>query len=58
MIRLVNKLLCSGAKERGWNFLDVYSATTTDTGISNKKWHLDAHHLKPVFYAQVEEWLI
>jgi hypothetical protein len=57
MIRLVNELLCTGAKHRGWRFLDVHAATSNDEGVSNKQWHIDGHHLKPSFYAQSGQWL-
>ena len=58
MIRYVNNLLYTGAKDRGWNFLDVHTATTTDEGISNNKWHIDGYHLKPIFYDQVDQLLV
>ncbi len=58
MIRYVNELLCAGANARGWGFLDVHAATATDEGISNKKWHIDGHHLRPIFYNHVDQWLV
>jgi hypothetical protein len=58
MIRDVNGELKLGAFQRGWSFLDVYSATTTEEGLGNGDWHLDAYHLKPVFYTQAEKWLL
>jgi len=58
MIRSVNDRLRAKALENGWWFLDVYSATVNDAGVSNKKYHIDSHHLNPVFYQDAEQYLI
>ena len=58
MIRKVNDKLKSLTLSNGWNFLDVYSATVAEDGKSNKKYHIDGHHLKPSFYQEIDKWLI
>ena len=34
-------------KEKGLDFLDVYTLTNRGDGFSNAKWHLDSYHLSP-----------
>ena len=58
MIKTVNETLKKYTLEKDWRFLDVYNATLGEDGKSNKKWHIDAYHLKPQFYLGVNEWLI
>ncbi|OHE19117.1 MAG: hypothetical protein A2540_08140 [Sulfurimonas sp. RIFOXYD2_FULL_37_8] len=58
MIKQVNEKLKELTLQNGWNFLDVYSATVGEDGISNKKWHIDGYHLSPIFYIQADQWLI
>jgi len=48
MIAAVNKQLEEEIFQRGWNFLDVYSATR-----GNKRWHIDDYHLKPEIYSVI-----
>jgi len=57
MVRKVNELLCKESLMRGWSFLDVYSATVNDLGLSNGKWHLDGWHMHPSFYANAYPWV-
>lgn len=57
MIKEVNIRLEQGAISRGWQFLDVYTATANEQGTSNRLWHLDPHHLKPKFYVEAERWI-
>lgn len=57
MVGQVNAALAAGAREKGWNFLDVYSATVAENGRSHGQLHLDTIHLKPLFYADAERWL-
>ncbi|MFA5427002.1 MAG: SGNH/GDSL hydrolase family protein, partial [Sulfurimonas sp.] len=52
MIKQVNEKLKNLTLEKGWNFLDVYSATLGEDGKSNKKWHIDGYHLQPIFYTE------
>lgn len=58
MIKKVNEKLKELTLAQNYNFLDVYSATVDESGISNKKWHLDGYHLQPIFYTQANKWLI
>lgn len=58
MIIKVNTKLQNETLQKGWNFLDVYSATLGDDGKSNKKYHIDTIHLKPSFYIEADKWLI
>lgn len=59
MIKTVNYKLKELTLINGWNFLDVYSATVSEDGKSNKKWHIDDYHLNPIFYAEeANKWLI
>lgn len=58
MIREVNLGIEKGAHSRGWRYLDVYSATAGEAGMSNGKWHLDGHHLQPRFYCdEARKWI-
>lgn len=57
MIHQVNRLIKDLTKLRGWNFLDVWSATANPDGISNSLWHIDGFHLKPAFYSDAAKWL-
>jgi len=57
MICEVNRLIKDLTKVRGWNFLDVWSATANLDGIGNSLWHLDGWHLKPTFYSEANKWL-
>lgn len=57
MIRAVNLRIETVAHSRGWKYLDVYSATAGEDGMSNGKWHLDGHHLEPRFYAESRKWI-
>lgn len=57
MIRNVNLCLMKETNRRGWRFLDVHAATTDANGASNKKWHLDSHHVQPLLYAHAETWI-
>lgn len=56
MIRDVNQQIESGALSRGWKFLNVYLATSAEDGISHGKWHLDSHHLQPLYYKYAVNW--
>ncbi|MGJ0319217.1 hypothetical protein NG767_10785 [Aliarcobacter cryaerophilus] len=58
MIRKVNKKMEELCLNKGYNFLDVYSATVGVDGKSNNKWHIDSFHLKPSFYTEADKWLI
>lgn len=58
MIKQVNEKLNELTLEKGWNFLDVYTATVAEDGKSNKKWHIDGYHLQPLFYTEADKWLI
>ena len=59
MIKIVNDKLKELTLEKGWYFLDVYSATLGDEGKSNKKWHIDGYHLSPLFYVEeADKWLV
>ena len=58
MIKQVNEELKTLTLNMNWNFLDVYSATVDEDGKSNKKWHIDGHHLSPIFYRQADKYLI
>jgi hypothetical protein len=57
MIRKVNIELEAATRERGWSFLDVYSATANIDMEGNGEWHLDGWHLKQSFYVGVDRWL-
>ncbi len=57
MIRQINIYLKKKALEMDWSFLDVYSATVNEMGLSNKKWHIDGYHLIPGFYLNSEFWI-
>ena len=58
MIKQVNEKLQELTLEKGWNFLDVYSATVGEDGMSNKQWHIDGYHLQPIFYTEADKWLV
>ena len=58
MVKLVNARLKAGAAQRGWRFLDLHAATSDALGKSHGRWHLDAYHLRPGFYAEAQNWLI
>lgn len=47
LIRVFNQVLRDMSLIRGFEFLDVYTMTANDNGISNGKWHIDEFHLKP-----------
>lgn len=57
MIALFNAVIKQHALDKGWRFLDVYTATHGEDGQSNLKWHIDYFHLQPGFYAFAHEWL-
>jgi tetratricopeptide (TPR) repeat protein len=52
MFEAVNAALAAGAAARGWRFLDVYGPTRAADGRANGLWHIDDHHLSPLFYAE------
>lgn len=56
MIHAFNECLRNGVLARGWGFLDVYAATASANGESNRHWHLDGMHLSPGFYQVAERW--
>ena len=58
MISYTNERMKNKSNEAGFCFLDVYSATVGADRKSNKKWHLDDYHLSPLFYTQLDSWLI
>ena len=47
VIKKFNSILKNKTKEKGLNFLDVYTLTNRGDGFSNAKWHLDSYHLSP-----------
>lgn len=47
IIKIFNLCLKKHVVESGLKFLDVYELTDQGDGISNQKYHLDSHHLKP-----------
>ena len=47
VIKKFNFVLENKTKEKGLNFLDVYTLTNRGDGFSNAKWHLDSCHLSP-----------
>lgn len=47
VIKKFNFVLKNKTKEKGLNFLDVYTLTNRGDGFSNAKWHLDSCHLSP-----------
>jgi len=58
MIKKVNELLKHSTLERGWRFLDIYSATANEGATSHGKWHIDDYHLSPSFYLHMDKWLL
>lgn len=46
-IRLFNQALEKAAGKKGCRYIDTYKLTAGADGVSNKRWHLDAHHLRP-----------
>jgi hypothetical protein len=50
MIKYYNCYLEGILKKYNFHFLDIYSYTVGIDGKSNRKWHLDAHHISPDFY--------
>jgi len=58
MIEFINRLLKTGARRRGWCFLDIHSATANDQGLGNGRWHMDRYHITPSFYEQSAKWRI
>ena len=47
VIKKFNFVLENKTKEKGLDFLDVYTLTNRGDGFSNAKWHLDSNHLSP-----------
>jgi tetratricopeptide (TPR) repeat protein len=47
LLNSFNVTLREHSLKTGFGFLDVYAMTDSGNGISNKKWHLDATHLRP-----------
>lgn len=45
-IQLFNQALEQAANKQGCRYVDTYALTAGPDGVSNKKWHLDAHHLR------------
>ena len=58
MISLVNKVLKEKTLKKGWCFLDIYGATVDNGKISNQKYHIDGMHIKPIFYKEINSFLI
>ena len=58
MFEVLNSQLKEMAVEEGVKCLDVFSATKGKDGLSNLEWHLDAYHLKPIFYLNSEHWIV
>lgn len=58
MFEVLNSQLKEMAVEEGVKCLDVFSATKGKGGLSNLEWHLDAYHLKPIFYLNSEPWIV
>ena len=48
-VRLFNAALSSAATQASCRFLDTYHETVAETGIGNKRFHIDAFHLAPHF---------
>ena len=57
MVLAVNKRMEVMALSRGWKFLDIYSATAGEDGLSHGRWHLDKHHVKPSYYQEATKWI-
>lgn len=47
IIQLFNSSLKNLCIKNNICFLDTYTQTTTPTGVSNKKYHIDSYHLQP-----------
>lgn len=57
LIRRFNLYLQAVTKKAGWLFFDVFNLTLGERGASNKKWHLDGHHLRPDLYLDFDYFL-
>ena len=55
VIQAVNAALESGARARGWDYLDTHGPTVGADGLSQRRWHIDAHHLSPAFYIEAAD---
>ena len=51
-VRLYNFALKTEATRRGYGFIDISSITSDDSNWSNKKWHIDGHHLTPCYISE------
>lgn len=58
MFEILNREIKKMAAESNIKCIDVYAATKGVNGFSNLEWHLDAYHLKPIFYLSAEKWLV
>jgi glutathione synthase/RimK-type ligase-like ATP-grasp enzyme len=58
LLKLVNQVLKEETLQRHWNFLDVYAATVDAAGYSNRRWHVDANHISPLFYAEADSFAL
>jgi len=58
MISNVNQRVRDRALQNGWHFLDLYKATVGNDGKSNRRWHIDSHHINPIFYQECDNFLI
>ena len=47
VIKKFNFELEDKSRQNGFHFLDVYKMTDRGDGLSNRKWHIDKHHLSP-----------
>ncbi len=55
MFEIYNTMLKNKLKEANLDFIDAYNETLGDFGVSNKKYHIDEHHLVPEFIKQYLE---
>ncbi|MDB9789331.1 hypothetical protein OAB86_02415 [Gammaproteobacteria bacterium] len=58
MITLTNNTLREKAISAGFSFLDVYSPTKDEKGVSNGKFNIDNYHLSPLFYSLFDHYLV
>jgi len=53
-VREFNKAMEKYLKLHNFNVIDVYSVTSNKRGFSNKKYHIDGHHLGPKVVPLIE----
>jgi tetratricopeptide (TPR) repeat protein len=58
VIREFNARLEKAAMDAGHRFVDVYRMTVAEDGWSNRRWHIDAHHLGPAGWMEAVRGLV